>query len=179
MAQKFKKFMDFENGLKAAYDNYKKWQDDPDLHSLGKPYKKRPPQTELFVNMFATAGVAAAANVFYASGAQSAAWTTYKPKFTGYTKETVPATGLTLELPRGARIARFSIKSGVLSAPVDKSSHITKRKYKSYGGESVSIPFGAKTATETIAEAYIAIKGSITIAAGTKVTLLPEKYNAA
>jgi hypothetical protein len=179
MSQKYKRFRDYEHGLKAAYDNYKKWQDDPALHTLNKAYKNRPPTQALYIRPFATQGVAAASNVYYKVSVGVQAWNDYKAKIGARAKATIANTDVDIPKSAAYRPAKVIIKTGISSTPTEKTSHITKRKYKSYGGQSVSIPFGAKDAAEAEAAAVAAIDLAIGAAATTRVTFIPEAYHAA
>jgi hypothetical protein len=178
MSQKFKRFRDFENGLKAAYDNYKKWQDNPELHTLNKAHKNRPPMISLYVQPFAQQGNNSAANVYYQAQAQNVAWSSYSTAIGTRTKTSKASTDLVFTKYDRTfyNPAKVIIKTGILTTPTKRTSHITKRKYDDYGGTSVSIPFGRKDNTEGYAAAIIDIETDLNAPATTRVTFKPEVY---
>jgi len=161
----------------SAIDNYIKWITDASKKTTGGTGKPRPPSQNLYIQPFAAEGIFTATQFVKVTAAQPA-WNTHKSKFTGYTKDVLGGTDKLLTFGRNFRAARVVIKTDISQTKTKKTSHITGMYYSNYGGTSVSIPFGQKTAGEAEAAAFLELQTEILLTlnlATSKVTHVRER----
>ena len=160
-------------------DTYTAYLKDPSVAAQKNPVSDRPPTQKLFVlpftrelpaNYFASASASAPVVTLYLAKVNTGAGTRAKEELTFPTE-------FSLRLD-GFRAARINIRSGVSSTGTKEKSKTSGLPYKAYGGHSVSIPFGRSNNTETLDEAFIAIRddiiGSTPSANSPRVNLISE-----
>lgn len=135
----------------------------------------RPDRQDLYIKPFGTTlGTKQYAQV----SAYDTAWTSHSSKFTGYTKSSLDtAEGDSSLKLKGLSPARLSYKSGIASTGTVKTSKVTGLKYLSYGGSSVSVPFGQKAGTTVESQAFDSIRASFgNLPDSVSITWIREKY---
>lgn len=139
----------------------------------------RPPATQLFVYPF---NVKMPTGMLAKASALSTAWTAAKEQVNQYVVDVLPSGTAARGVRQysAARVVHGISRSNKGSA---KTSHITGASYLSYGGRSLSVPFGKTTATAAEKEVdnfrlifarFATASGSLP--AGQEVTLLKEKF---
>lgn len=141
---------------------FKAYLDNPALAEQKNPLKDRPPSQQLFVLPFSRE---LPANYFVKASAFNAVVTSYLAKVNAGAAVRARDT-LTLGTQFAIRLdgfsaARVSIRTGRASTGTRETSKTSGLRYTSYGGSSRSIPFGKANATETMDEAFTAIKDAI------------------
>lgn len=124
--------------------------------------RNRPERIALYLDPF---GLDLAATQVLQASAEVPSWNAVKGVGAVSTRvvEAVPANAIAFKL-KGVKAARVTYKTGVSTTGTDKRSHLTGLEYKKYGGTNFSFPFGALNNTETITEAFTAIKTGLTAA---------------
>lgn len=135
--------------------------------------KKRDTSQTLYVKPFATPE---ASTDLYKCSAGLTAWNTYKATLGGHALD-VAGNGINVIKARGFKAARVVIVTGRSADGSVKESHITGSKYLSYGGKSVSLPFGRVNNTDTPLTVFNAIKTELTpVGSTTKVYFSDENF---
>lgn len=156
---------------------YKAYLDNPEVAKQDNPVTNRPKSKRLYVLPF---GITMPASVLAIASSSEPVITSYTSNVNaGGTriKTALTNTEKALDLADFAA-ARVAIRTGRSATGTDKKSKTSGLPYKSYGGKSVSIAFGAKDATEDLKTAFTAIRASILGGAGSNppsVALIPEK----
>jgi hypothetical protein len=176
-AQRFSRIIEAAK-LYPFLDNFIKWQTQAEKRGTrvgqGKP---RPVSIKLYITPFA---VPLPAGQLAEQSASAPAWNTYSAKFGSHTTAARPATDANVIQVRDYSAPRVNIKTAIASTGKVKTSAQTGRKYLSYEGSSTSIPFGKAAPGDTVEGVFgdirTSIYGGATAPAGTRVTLVPEKY---
>lgn len=142
-----------------ALENYVKYvSGTSDRQSKIGQGTKRPTSKELFVTPF---GMKVATKQYASSSASETAYSDLKTQLAGYVFDDLAAlTGTALEAS-GYRSARISVKTGVSDSGAIKTSKVTGMKYLSYGGKSVSVPFGKSKDADVESAVFDTLKGKI------------------
>lgn len=120
----------------------------------------RPPMQRVFVKLF---GFELPAATLLVQKVNSQRWESVKDFFNLYTKEALATEG-TAEVPlevRGIRAPRVVVTTGRSGTGTSQTSELTGLPYKSYGGTSVSVPYGPATSSNTEIGVYQIIRGRV------------------
>lgn len=159
---------------------YTAYLNNPALAAQTHPVTNRPPSDPLFILPF-TRGLPP--NYFVRASCSRPVIATYLPRVnTGAGARALDSlntgTQFSLRLDRFAA-ARINIRTGRTATGTQERSKTSGLPYKYYGGTSVSIPFGKANNTETIDQAFSAIRADIIgptpSASSPLVTLVPER----
>lgn len=159
---------------------YKAYLDNPEIAKQEHPVTNRPASKPLYIRPFSLD--LAASQLVKVSASETVITARLGAVNTGGNRAmaTLSGTDSAFRLAR-FRPAKALIVTGVKTTGTREVSKTSGLPYKYYGGERTSIPFGQKSETETITEAFAAIYGAIRgtnpTAASPKVTLMPERYS--
>ena len=144
----------------SAIDNYIKYiTDSTKRGSRVGQGKARPVLQDLAISPF---GLKLGTDVLVKQSATKVAWDQYKSAFVGRTEE-VTAENSSKIGPKisGYRAPRVNIVTGGTDQGVPETSKVTGLKYLKYNTTSRSIPFGRKSATDTVQVAFENIKAGL------------------
>lgn len=141
---------------RQKYLDYLAGLSQPDL--TNEVPKNRPATQELYVKPF---GVDLGTDVLLETSALQPSYTALRGAIGATRVVDSPPAGKTGVKLRGAKAARISATSGLLTTGKYKKSNATGLWYVDYEGTSVSCPFGQGPATEKEAEAFTLIKASL------------------
>lgn len=158
---------------------YKLYLDNPERAKQDNPVRNRPPSIPLYISPFSFD--LTAAQTVKVSASQTVISSRLTHVNAGGVRALASMAPNTTALRVGEfRAARVIISTGRQATGIDKISKTSGLPYKSYGGNTESIPFGRKDSGEDQAQAFAAIKlsiqGSTITAATPRVTLMIEKY---
>lgn len=117
----------------------------------------RPPKQDLWIEPF---GMKLATDILVKTRSSEPSWVSIGPALATRTIAALPGGKTELTL-KGYKPPRVILKTGITATGVKKISNRTKMKYLSYGGKSLSAPFGRASGTDTIALAFTAIRTSL------------------
>lgn len=159
---------------------YKAYLDNPELAKQENPVLNRPKSRPLYIRPFSLD--LTATQFVKVSASETVITARLGAVNTGGSRASVAlaATDSAFRLDR-FRPAKVLIAVGQKTTGTRQVSKTSGLPYKYYGGSRSSIPFGQKTETETIGEAFAvietAIQGATPTAGGPEATLMPERYS--
>lgn len=156
----------------AAKDKYINYLNGIDIEDNVGGGTAKPPSQTLYVRPF-SGGLPS--TVWLRVSASTTAWGNFGTVSTiaTRTKETI-ASGNTAVKIRGFKAARVSKTTGIASSGTRKTSTKTGLPYLSYGGASLSLPFGKSGDTDTYADAIIEIEALLKTSSSIRVSFTEE-----
>lgn len=156
----------------AAKDKYINYLNGIDIEDNVGGGAAKPPSQSLYVRSF-SGGLPN--TVWLRVSASTSAWGNFGTvsAIASRTKETV-ATGNSSVKIRGFKAARVSKTTGIASSGTRKTSTKTGLAYLSYGGDSLSLPFGKSGDSDTYAAAIAEIEPLLKTSSSIRVSFTEE-----